>query len=138
MIEVVDTSAWSWSSKYPELRRQLNQQMMQLEVATCHPVRMELLYTAQNEAEFDSTNSELDALVQAPISEDVWSCAFQIFRKLAAMGGKHHRSVGSTDLLIAAAAEIAGVGLLHYDEDFDRIAKITGQPTRWMAPKGTL
>jgi predicted nucleic acid-binding protein len=42
------------------------------------------------------------------------------------------------DLLIAAAAEAADVAVLHYDEDYDRIAAITGQPTRWLAPKGTL
>ena len=28
--------------------------------------------------------------------------------------------------------------LLHYDEDYDRIAEITGQPTRWLAPSGSL
>ncbi len=42
------------------------------------------------------------------------------------------------DLLIAAAAEAAGIALAHYDEDYDRIAEITGQPTRWLAPAGTL
>jgi predicted nucleic acid-binding protein len=41
-------------------------------------------------------------------------------------------------LLIAAAAEAAGVTVLHYDEDYDRIAKVTGQPTRWLAPAGSL
>jgi predicted nucleic acid-binding protein len=40
--------------------------------------------------------------------------------------------------LIAAAAESAGVELLHYDEDFDRIAAITGQPMRWIVPRGSL
>ena len=38
------------------------------------------------------------------------------------------------DLLIAAAAESAGVPVLHCDADFDRIAAITGQPTRWALP----
>jgi hypothetical protein len=28
--------------------------------------------------------------------------------------------------------------VLHYDEDYDRIAAITAQPTRWLAPKGSL
>jgi predicted nucleic acid-binding protein len=42
------------------------------------------------------------------------------------------------DLLIAAAAEAAGVTVLHYDEDYDRIAEITGQPTCWLAPTGSL
>jgi len=41
-------------------------------------------------------------------------------------------------LLIAAAAEAAGIGVRHYDEDYDRIAAIIGQPVRWLAPRGTL
>jgi predicted nucleic acid-binding protein len=39
---------------------------------------------------------------------------------------------------IAAAAEAAGLTVLHYDEDFDRIAEVTGQPTRWLADRGGL
>ena len=41
-------------------------------------------------------------------------------------------------LLIAAAAEAAGIGVRHYDEDYDRIAAIIGQQVRWLAPRGTL
>ena len=49
-----------------------------------------------------------------------------------------HRSVGVADLLIAATAEIEGLTLLHYDADFDLIAEITGQPTEWIVPRGTV
>lgn len=42
------------------------------------------------------------------------------------------------DLLIAAAAESAGLVVLHYDHDFDLIGGITGQPTEWVAPAGTV
>ncbi len=30
------------------------------------------------------------------------------------------------------------MAVLHYDEDYDRIAEITGQPMRWLAPRGSL
>jgi predicted nucleic acid-binding protein len=70
--------------------------------------------------------------------ESQWSRAIKVYRELAHQGGAHQRSVGHGDLLIAAAAETAGVELLHYDEDFDRIAAITGQPTSWIVPRGTL
>jgi predicted nucleic acid-binding protein len=33
---------------------------------------------------------------------------------------------------------LAGLTVLHYDEDYDRIAKVTGQPMEWIVPKGTL
>jgi predicted nucleic acid-binding protein len=41
-------------------------------------------------------------------------------------------------LLIAAAAEDAGLVVLHYDADFDRIASATGQPCEWVVPAGTV
>jgi predicted nucleic acid-binding protein len=41
------------------------------------------------------------------------------------------------DLLIAAAAELAGLVVLHYDRDYDRIAKVTGQRTKWIVEAGT-
>jgi predicted nucleic acid-binding protein len=42
------------------------------------------------------------------------------------------------DLLIAAAAESAGLVILHYDHDFDLIAGVTGQPTEWILPAGSV
>ncbi len=39
-----------------------------------------------------------------------------------------HRSPSIPDLIIAAAAELAGLTVLHLDKDFDVIAETTGQP----------
>ena len=36
------------------------------------------------------------------------------------------------------AAEAAGAELLHYNEDFELIAQVTGQPVRRLAAKGSL
>ena len=49
-----------------------------------------------------------------------------------------HRSVGVADLLLAATAEIERLTVLHYDADFDLIAEITGQPTEWIVPRGSI
>jgi len=48
------------------------------------------------------------------------------------------RGAKIADLLIAAAAEAAGLVVLHYDHDFDLIAEITGQPTEWILPAGAV
>jgi predicted nucleic acid-binding protein len=40
--------------------------------------------------------------------------------------------------LIAAAAEISGIELVHYDRDYDLIAAVTGQPAAWARPRGSL
>lgn len=39
-----------------------------------------------------------------------------------------HRAPSVPDLLVAAAAERAGLALLHVDKDFELIAEVTGQP----------
>jgi len=43
-----------------------------------------------------------------------------------------------SDLLIAAAAEVAGLVVLHYDHDFELIAAVTDQPMEWIAPAGSV
>jgi predicted nucleic acid-binding protein len=40
--------------------------------------------------------------------------------------------------VIAAAAEAAGLTVLHYDDDYDRIAAVTRQPMEWVASAGSL
>ena len=57
---------------------------------------------------------------------------------LARLSTDNHKGVRPADLLIAAAAEAAGVEVLHYDSHFERIQEVTRQPMRWLAPKGTL
>ena len=52
--------------------------------------------------------------------------AVEILTLLADRG--QHRAPSVPDLIIAAAAELAGLTLLHLDKDFDLIAEITGQP----------
>ena len=61
--------------------------------------------------------------------------ARQVQRLLAA---RHQRGRKVPDLLIAAAAESAGLAVVHYDPDFDRIAAVTGQACEWVVPAGTV
>jgi predicted nucleic acid-binding protein len=51
---------------------------------------------------------------------------------------RQHRAVSIPDLLIAATAEIERLTVLHYDADFDLIAEVTGQPSEWIVPRGTI
>jgi predicted nucleic acid-binding protein len=116
----------------------LDQKAVSGEIGTCPIVTLELLHSARNGRELDERRLQMGELPQFPIAAREWARATDVYRELAHRGGAHQRSVGHADLLIAAAAELAGVELLHYDEDFDRIAAITGQPTRWIVPRGSL
>jgi predicted nucleic acid-binding protein len=62
--------------------------------------------------------------------------ALDVHRQLAATS--QHRNFHLPDLIIAATAELNGAIVLHYDGDYDRIAVITGQPTEWILPRGSL
>lgn len=107
-------------------------------VATTAPVRLEVLYSARSALDYQRLRDELDALIQIPCGGDEFRRAEGVQGHLAELGGLHHRSVGLSGLLVAAAAEASGVVVWHYNQDFDRIAAVTDQPTRWIAERGTL
>jgi predicted nucleic acid-binding protein len=52
--------------------------------------------------------------------------AVEVLTLLADRG--QHRAPSTPDLIIAATAELAGLTILHLDEDFEIIGAITGQP----------
>jgi predicted nucleic acid-binding protein len=138
-VQLADTSAWVWTRAVGGERRvAFDEDLVEGQIATCDMVRLELMYSARNATEFTSLREELDALPNCPIGVVEWKRALEAYEALARQGGLHHRSVRHPDLLIAAAAEAAGLPVLHYDEDYDRIASITGQDVRWLAPRGSL
>ncbi|MDQ4040242.1 MAG: PIN domain-containing protein [Actinomycetota bacterium] len=139
-MELADTSAWAWSRRadQPLARWAFDQRLEIGLIATCDMVRLELLYSARSVREFDTLELRLSALPGPAIGVREWKRALSVYRGLAARGGAHQRSVKHADLLVAAAAECAGIPVLHYDEDFERIAQVTGQPHRWLAPRGSL
>jgi predicted nucleic acid-binding protein len=137
-MQLADTSAWHLSRRVPELRVPFDQNILAGVIGTCSMVTLELLQSARSGREFDDRRMQVAEVPQCPIAAPEWARAIDVYRELAHQGGAHQRSVGHADLLIAAAAESAGAELLHYDEDFDRIAEITGQPTRWIVPRGSL
>ena len=102
---------------------------------TCRLVDLEIAH-ASRRRDVDDVIEERMAFPTAPIDEAVMDRALQVAGMLARSG--HHRGVKPADLVIAAAAEAAGLCVLHYDADYEGIAGVTGQPTEWIAPSGTL
>lgn len=137
---LADTSAWAWSRRWPgsAIRQEFDAALVEGELACCDMVRLELLHGARNKREFAELRVELAALPDCPIGKVEWSRTLEVYEHLAATTRAGQRAVKHPDLLIAAAAEAARVEVLHYDEDYDRIAAVTGQATRWLAPRGSL
>ncbi len=107
-------------------------------IATCEMVAFELLYSTRDGADFDRRVAGLDALPQVPVTPAVLMTARDAFRELAHRHPLFHRSVTVPDLIIAAAAAAVGLGVLHYDSDFDILAEVLPFESHWIAPRGTI
>ena len=96
---------------------------------------LEVGFSARSEREWDRAVDALDAFELIETSADHVRRARQVQRLLAS---KHQRGRKVPDLLIAAAAEVNDLAVLHYDADFDRIAAVTGQRVEWVVAAGSV
>ena len=104
-------------------------------LATCGAVDLELGYSMRSARDHDRLVASRAGMPRAEVDEQVLRRALEVQGLLARRGW--HR-LPPVDLVVAAAAEVAGMTVLHYDSDFERIAQVTGQRHRWIAPRGSL
>jgi len=133
---LADKSALTRRDTRPEVREALEPLLLAGEIATCGIVDLELLYSATSRATYRALAEALRGMPRVPVEEACVRRALQIQAMLAERS--QHRAVPLPDLLLAACAEQAGLAVLHYDADFERIAKLTGQPTQWIVPRGSV
>jgi predicted nucleic acid-binding protein len=134
---LIDTSVWHRRAN-PAVTDRLAELFAADEVAITEPVRLAVLFSARSADEYEALSRELDGLQPAPCDNAELRRALEVQRILAHRGGLHHRSVKIPDLLVAATAESAGLTVLHYDEDYDRVSAVTGQRTEWIAQRGSV
>ncbi|MCC5951229.1 MAG: PIN domain nuclease [Acidimicrobiia bacterium] len=96
---------------------------------------LEVGYSARNAREWDSLLRALEIFTLVETTADHILRAKHVQRLLAS---KSQRGRKIPDLLIAAAAEAKRITVLHYDQDFDKIADVTGQPCQWVVPAGSI
>jgi len=135
VIEVWDTSALILAAREPVVSASLAEALSNDEVAISEPILLEYLNGARDVPEYDRFNQALRAARVLSTSADAWQRAFEVHRLLAGTGAGHQRSVRLVDLIVAAVAEHHGYPIVHFDEDYDRVARLTGQPTRWVSPR---
>ncbi|MEO6121782.1 MAG: PIN domain-containing protein [Acidimicrobiales bacterium] len=90
----------------------------------CSVGELEQLYSARSTADYDRLKTELHEsfeVLSAP--PDVFDRAVTLQHDLAHHQGMWHRTP-IPDLLIAETALHHGVGVLHVDRDFERIAEV--------------
>lgn len=133
---LADKSALTRRDTRPEVREALEPLLLAGEIATCGIVDLELLYSATSRAPYRALSEALRGMPRAPLDEKCIRRAIEVQAMLAERS--QHRAASLPDLLIAACAEQADLTVLHYDADFERIAKLTGQRTQWIVPRGSV
>lgn len=120
---LVDTSAWVEflrDTGSPVCARV--DELLDADIATCHPIRMEVLAGARDERHLDDLRGLLARASIVPTEPTDYEAAAALFR-ICRRGGETVRKL--IDCLIAALAIRAGIPLLHADADFDVLARHT-------------
>ena len=133
---LADTTVFVLRGRHDEVKQRFDRLLIEGRLAFCQMVLLECLNNAPDPRSYERLWATLHGQRWVDVSTQAMHRALDVHRMLAK--NSQHRGFKLPDLIIAATAELAGLTVLHYDEDFDRIAKITGQPVEWVVPKGSL
>jgi predicted nucleic acid-binding protein len=132
-LYLADKSALEQRRHHPDAAALLELLLAEARLATCEMIALEVLYSARNLRDYQRLRDGLAVIPWLTVDGGVMRRALDIQHKLAKKG--QHR-LPIPDIVIAAAADLHGATLLHYDSDFDCIAEVTGQKARWIVPRG--
>jgi hypothetical protein len=134
LTHLVDTSVISRLSE-PAVRALVDPLTDAGQVGRAGITDLEVGYGSRNAREWDQDIADLSVFRLVETTAEHIQRSRQVQRLLAS---RSQRDRKVPDLLIAAAAEQDHLVLLHYDSDFDLIAKVTGQRCQWVVPPGTI
>ena len=135
-IYLADTSVYVLQGRHPEVRRRFETLLAEGRLAACQMTALEFLNNAPDPKGYEVLWGAIHGQRWLDVNTAAMDRASEVHRRLAETS--QHRNFRLPDLIIAATAEIHGATVLHYDADYDRIARVTNQPTEWVADKGTL
>ena len=101
----------------------------------CHPVAFEVGYAARSPGDYLELSERLRSFPMVPTTDADHRRALEVQAALAARS--EHRAFSLVDALVCATAEARDLTVLHYDADFELLARITGQRHEWIVPRGT-
>lgn len=135
-IYLADTSVYVLRSHNPAVQARFEALLAQGRLAGCQMTALEYLNNAPDPQSYDALWGALHTQRWMDGGTGAMDRALDVHRLLARTS--QHRNFRLPDLIIAATAEEHGAIVLHYDGDYDRIAKVTGQATEWVVPRGSL
>jgi predicted nucleic acid-binding protein len=118
---LVDTSAWILALKIglaTRARSVIDDLLAGRRIAIIPIIRLELLGGTKSQAEFQRLDRRLGALHQLPLAKAEWDESAGLAFRLRRAGV----TIPYTDVIIAAAAILHGLPLIHADRHFDLIA----------------
>jgi predicted nucleic acid-binding protein len=133
---IADNSVWARTGLGRPFQAEWEAAVRGRQIATCGITRLEHLYSARTEEEHDLLSDAHDDLPSYPVGTPEYAAAAAALRALTP--GLQHRPIKLADALIAACAANAGVGVLHYDKHFDRLAEVLPFESRWVALRGSM
>lgn len=129
---LVDTSAWMQARRDSGARELLLTSIERGEVRWCWPVRYELMIDARSSDGIAAVERTLDALREVPVDRTVQRTVLSLMRELANAGSHGAHRYPFTDLTVAAAAQHAGVDILHFDQHLERLGDHLGVDAFWI------
>jgi predicted nucleic acid-binding protein len=135
-IYLADTSVFVLQSRHSQVRRRFELLLAEGRLAGCQMIALEYLNNAPDPKSYEIVWAALHGHRWIDVTTQAMDRALVVHRRLAETS--QHRHFRLPDLIIAATAELHGATVLHYDADYDRIAAVTGQPTEWVVPRGSL
>jgi len=131
---LADTSAWMQARRDVSVRNLLLGAIERGDVHWCWPVRYELMGDARGRDEIAAVERSLEGLREISVDRTVQRNVFSAMRELAASGSHGSHRFPLADLTVAAAAQTAGVEILHFDRHFERLSSHFGVTACWTSP----
>jgi predicted nucleic acid-binding protein len=137
---LLDNSAWARLPRpdLPDSRAiEIGDDLEANRLAVSLPFLLEAGVSAISSQDHAELLDELLLLPFVRIDQEVERRAFEVQSQLARIG---HHKVPPVDLMIAALADRHGLGVLHYDGDYDMLAEKTGLDfhSQWLMPRGSI
>jgi len=130
---LLDTSAWMQARRGGEARDLLLGAVERADVRWCWPVRYELMVDARGPDGIAAVERTLDGLPEVPVDRRVQRAVLATMRELASKGSHGAHRFPLTDLTVAAAAQDAGVGIVHFDQHLERLGEHLGVEASWIS-----
>ncbi len=130
---LADTSAWMLARRDSGARELLLGAIERGDIRWCWPVRYELMVDARGSDGIAAVERTLEGLHEVPVDRSVQRAVLATMRELAAAGSHGAHRFPLTDLAVAAAAQGAGIDIVHFDQHLERLGDHLGVGSHWIA-----